>query len=553
MGFHNVSQGEYNFNFEMGHSEKEVQIQVTRGGDEASFGAVLEGSKWKKGIFSRLMGTVPSTREIKKGIVPLRVGADDKEFVLVNVVGLERLGINAEMIKAKAREGDGDISQAAYDLLQSVMSDAIRIKEGYELTSDVEVLDVLQKDRFVAEQEVKDLEAIRTICTSRGITDVSGVERSAKLAIAMMRRNLREGASSRGFALLKNVTLITPESGDAFIEHAKVVARGGFKVVRLGGDGDEVVLTMQLDDAAKKELGEARLEKFIREHDVTELRSTNLKELRMLLDLAGEDGIAQIKSFVCLEGGVVKIAQERYVGDGVDLWDKREISLLDKLKIFRGGVKGLERMHAKRYVHRDVKFDNVLFKGLEGVLTDFGFSCRLSETAELKRVCGSPSYISPEMLSSFCIGKPTSVDEKTDIWSIGVVLYRLANEKFPATVMQAIEDCVAEKERLMGAYQINPGRYRKQLQQAQAKFTESLRSLGALGVKDTTGLSDGWKGYIRGIKYQYSMEYSEPIGNPRTPKYKLDHIIWRCLRMRPADRPSAAELGAVLDEIFTMY
>ena len=59
-------------------------------------------------------------------------------------------------------------------------------------------------------------------------------------------------------------------------------------------------------------------------------------------------------------------------------------------------------------------------------LIDFGFSkfCSMKANASLHETKGTPYYISPEVLRG-------NYDERTDLWSIGVVTYYLLSGKFP--------------------------------------------------------------------------------------------------------------------------
>ena len=89
---------------------------------------------------------------------------------------------------------------------------------------------------------------------------------------------------------------------------------------------------------------------------------------------------------------------------------------------------GLAHVHAKRIVHRDLKPENI-FVFSNGVLKlgDFGISRVLSlSVSELAQtVVGSPTYISPEIIHG------SRYSYKTDVWSLGVLLYRIASNKFP--------------------------------------------------------------------------------------------------------------------------
>jgi calcium-dependent protein kinase len=84
---------------------------------------------------------------------------------------------------------------------------------------------------------------------------------------------------------------------------------------------------------------------------------------------------------------------------------------------------GILHCHEHKVTHRDVKPENLLFsdKSSEAhlLLIDFGMS-RIVETPqeELQLQCGSPSYVSPEVLQR-------NYTMKTDLWSCGVILHIL--------------------------------------------------------------------------------------------------------------------------------
>ena len=83
------------------------------------------------------------------------------------------------------------------------------------------------------------------------------------------------------------------------------------------------------------------------------------------------------------------------------------------------------------FVHRDVKPANILFRenGI-AVLSDFGIAKATSGDTQLTRMglaIGTPDYMSPEQ----ALGKP--VDGRSDLFSLGVMLYQLLTGKLPFT------------------------------------------------------------------------------------------------------------------------
>ena len=87
----------------------------------------------------------------------------------------------------------------------------------------------------------------------------------------------------------------------------------------------------------------------------------------------------------------------------------------------------LKHIHEKKIIHRDLKSGNIfLMKSGLVKLGDFGISKGFEKTMEkAKTMVGTPYYLSPEILEN----KP--YDSKTDIWSLGVLLYEMMTFKMP--------------------------------------------------------------------------------------------------------------------------
>ncbi len=81
----------------------------------------------------------------------------------------------------------------------------------------------------------------------------------------------------------------------------------------------------------------------------------------------------------------------------------------------------LEYIHGRKILHRDIKLTNIFLTGNNTVkLGDFGISRVLESTCEAAMtVVGTPYYMSPEV----CESKPYTY--KSDVWSLGCVLYEL--------------------------------------------------------------------------------------------------------------------------------
>jgi serine/threonine protein kinase/tetratricopeptide (TPR) repeat protein len=120
--------------------------------------------------------------------------------------------------------------------------------------------------------------------------------------------------------------------------------------------------------------------------------------------------------------------------DGQSLYEKIKVGPLnldEAVDIAIQVAQGLYEAHEKGIVHRDIKTGNIMVTAKGDVkIMDFGIAKLASETTETRlthqgAIMGTVEYMSPEQAR----GEP--VDYRTDIWSLGVVIYEMLTGRLP--------------------------------------------------------------------------------------------------------------------------
>jgi len=112
--------------------------------------------------------------------------------------------------------------------------------------------------------------------------------------------------------------------------------------------------------------------------------------------------------------------------------DKHSLTIKERLALFTQVCEGVQHAHQKAIIHRDLKPSNVLVGELDQKpvpkIIDFGLAKatgpRLSQATmytEVGGIVGTPDYMSPEQADS----TERNIDTRTDVYSLGVILYEL--------------------------------------------------------------------------------------------------------------------------------
>ncbi len=158
--------------------------------------------------------------------------------------------------------------------------------------------------------------------------------------------------------------------------------------------------------------------------------------------------------------------------DGIkitEFCDQNRLSIPERLKLFMQVCEATQHAHQKGIIHRDIKPSNVLVARNEGgvvspVVIDFGLAKatshqRLTDKTVFTAVemfIGTPAYMSPEQAS-----QSTDIDTRSDIYSLGVLLYELLTGRTPfdihrlqATGFEEIRRVIREEEPIRPSAQL---------------------------------------------------------------------------------------------------
>lgn len=183
--------------------------------------------------------------------------------------------------------------------------------------------------------------------------------------------------------------------------------------------------------------------KFFRPKD-DQINFDNIrKELAVWKQLKGLGNIISVIELDRFED-YVYVVSDFADGGSLENWlkeNRQAASEAEAVEITLQILKGLENLHEKGFVHRDLKPDNILIMNGKLCLADFGISREVKTYSKATGTAGTVEYMPPEAFE-----KKPPVTPQTDIWAVGVILQRLLTgelsfpQEMPALMLAILQD-----------------------------------------------------------------------------------------------------------------
>ena len=210
---------------------------------------------------------------------------------------------------------------------------------------------------------------------------------------------------------------------------------GPYRVVRvLGQGGMGIVYLAEQDGPVRREVAV----KVLRVGMDTEQVVARFESERQALAVMEHPNITRVYDAGATENGLPYFVMERVEGVPItDYADAHRLATRERVRLFTQVCRAVQHAHQKGIIHRDIKPSNVLVAEADGEplckVIDFGIAKATAPAAEHQRITvagtaiGTPAYMSPEQAA----GSGLDVDTRSDIYSLGVLLYELLAGALP--------------------------------------------------------------------------------------------------------------------------
>lgn len=199
-----------------------------------------------------------------------------------------------------------------------------------------------------------------------------------------------------------------------------------YQIVRQVGQGAYAVVKEAIDKRTSSRVAIKVYDKKLLD---SQQRKSIDSEIRLLQQLSHDNIVKFVE--VIDEAKELFLIMEFVEGESLYSYIKSKIEKRlgeDEARgLFRQILSAVQYCHRRHISHRDLKLENVLLTTRYSIkVIDFGFSVCVPHPAKLKNFCGTPSYMSPEIVNKEEYSAPGA-----DMWALGVLFYTLVSGRLP--------------------------------------------------------------------------------------------------------------------------
>ena len=211
------------------------------------------------------------------------------------------------------------------------------------------------------------------------------------------------------------------ESQKEKYEIGKILGKGAYATVKLVTNKiTNEKFAMKIYDKAKLN-SNSKMNSVLREIEI--LKNSNHENIVKLIEV-----INTTKQILIIQELIEGISLREYYNK--EIRGQKGISEHKRIifkKIFKQIFSAMDYLHKNKMAHRDIKLENILInKNYEIKILDFGFGMYNPDNLLQTFYCGTPNYMAPEIAM-----KKPYVGQKADLWSLGVLVYKIFAADFP--------------------------------------------------------------------------------------------------------------------------
>jgi eukaryotic-like serine/threonine-protein kinase len=260
-------------------------------------------------------------------------------------------------------------------------------------------------------------------------------------------------AHFRAGDFMESPTALLPLGEEAEIAEGPGSTIGRYKLLQqIGEGGFGVVFLAEQIEPVKRRVAL----KVIKQGMDTRKVVARFEGERQALAMMEHPGIAKVLDAGATDTGLPYFVMELVAGLPItEYCDEKELPIRERLELFRQVCEAVQHAHQKGIIHRDIKPSNVLVTGDSNrpvaKVIDFGVAKAIETPlgdrtlfTELRQLVGTPAYMSPEQADG-----SRDIDTRSDVYSLGVLLYELLAGAPPFDPRQLQKQEYAEMQRII--------------------------------------------------------------------------------------------------------